>query len=255
MQHATDSAPTAGCLATGHKASVNMISVDLYEEDVSTILEDAMTCGKAGGVISSVPILHATPAAFVTHSNSRSNAFQLQESFKVVNPTYAAGTCATSTQPSEAHKKSMLPGGPLASSWTFLYQGKDNATAANFYDPIQSLDPDDGKHVLVCFGGQYTASKEANMPFRGLDSSYSNRFCSAGTEVKNAAGNVTGVKPTTKLCNHYSAAEVAQIPKMAKNVEEGLKFLAKDNDGFFLMFEQGDVSFALKFDDVLPHDP
>jgi alkaline phosphatase len=247
MQHATDSAPTAGCLATGHKASVNMLSVDLYEEDVSTLVEDAMMCGKAGGVVTSVPLLHATPAAFVTHSNSRANFFQLQKSFEAVNPTYAAGTCATGTQPSEAHKKSMLPGGPLASAWTFLYQGKDNATAANFYDPIQNLDPDDGKHVMVCFGGQYTKSNQPNMPYRGLDSTYTNRWCSSGADVKNAAGNVTGVKATTNstLCNHYSPAEVAQIPKMAKTVEEALKFLAKDNDGFFVMYEQGDVSFFL----------
>jgi len=245
MQHATDSAPTAGCLATGIKASVNMVSVDLYEEKVSTIIEDAMTCGKAGGVVTSVPILHATPAAFVSHSNNRNNAFQLQESFKAVNPTFASGTCATSLQPSVAHRNSMLPGGSLSSQWTFLYQGKDNATAANFYDPIQNLDPDDDKHVLVCFAGQYTkTSREGNLPYRGLDSSYSQRYCSRGSEVKDANGVATRVNVTTSstLCNHYSPEEVAQIPKMAKNVEEAVKFLAKDKDGFFLMYEQGDVS-------------
>lgn len=48
MQHATDSASTAGTLATGVKAAASMISVDLYEEIASTLVEDAMYCGKAG---------------------------------------------------------------------------------------------------------------------------------------------------------------------------------------------------------------
>ena len=84
MRHATDSASTAGALATGHKAAVNMMSVNLYEEDLSTIVEDAMKCGKAAGVVSSVPVLHATPGSFVVHSNYRKNGEQMQKSFEKV---------------------------------------------------------------------------------------------------------------------------------------------------------------------------
>ena len=85
MRHATDSASTAGSYATGHKAAVNMMSVNLYEEDMSTIVEDAMKCGKAAGVVSSVPVLHATPGSFVVHSNYRKNGEQMQKSFENVS--------------------------------------------------------------------------------------------------------------------------------------------------------------------------
>jgi alkaline phosphatase len=242
MQHATDSASTAGCMATGHKSAVGMLSVNLYEEDASTIVEDAMMCGKAGGVVTSVPVLHATPAAFVSHSNNRKNAAQLKASFKDVNPTLTMGACNGGTQPSEAHKESMLDGGALSSSWTFLYQGKGNATADNFYDSIQDLDPDEEQHLLVCLGGQYSESKESNLPFRGLDSTYDNRWCGDAEQVKDIDDKLTGYLPNSKLCDHYSAAEVAEIPSMAKNVAEAIKFLGKDDDGFFMMYEQGDVS-------------
>lgn len=90
MQHYTDSANTAGCLATGHKAAAGMLSVDLYEESVSTLVEDAMFCSKAGGVVSSVPIFHATPGAFITHSNSRGAFDTLRRNFLAVNPTLAS---------------------------------------------------------------------------------------------------------------------------------------------------------------------
>jgi alkaline phosphatase len=121
-------------MATGHKSAVNMMSVNLYEEDVSTLVEDAMMCGKAGGVITSVPVLHATPGAFVTHSNNRRNGGQLQASFADVNPTFASGACQSSYQPSDEMKAAMMKGGSLSSQWTFLYQGMEGSDADNFYD-------------------------------------------------------------------------------------------------------------------------
>ncbi len=243
MRHATDSASTAGALATGHKAAVNMMSVNLYEEDLSTIVEDAMKCGKAAGVISSVPVLHATPGSFVVHSNYRKNGPQMQRSFENVNPTYAAGGCASRYQPSEAHKDKMREGGSLSHQWTLIEQSPD-IPAADFYKPLEGLDPNDDQHVMVCFGGGYTESGQSNAPYRGLDSSYTNRYCSSGSVDEDADGNPTGVTPTTsdELCNHYSPEEVAQLPTMAEHVKQAVEYLGKDDDGFFLMYEQGDVS-------------
>ena len=123
MRHATDSANTAGSYATGVKASVNMMSVDLYEEDVSTIIEDAMKCGKAGGVVSSVPLLHATPGAFIVHSNNRNNGTQMRRSLEFVNPTYVSGACAGSSyHPGESFLDKMRPGGSLSNQWTLIEQ-------------------------------------------------------------------------------------------------------------------------------------
>ena len=107
------------------------MSVDLYEESVSTIVEDAVMCGKGGGVVSSVPVLHATPAAFVTHSNYRKNGPQMQRTFKKINPTWAAGGCASRYQPSDEHKDEMTDG-PLQSQWTFIAQDANTTGAVSF---------------------------------------------------------------------------------------------------------------------------
>ena len=69
--HGSDSANTATAMATGFKVGNNQMSTDLYENDVPTLVEEAMKCGKAAGVMSSVPTLHATPGAFITHSATR----------------------------------------------------------------------------------------------------------------------------------------------------------------------------------------
>lgn len=103
------------------QSSVNMLSVDLYEEKRSTIVEDATMCGKAGGVVSSVPVLHATPGAFITHSNNRNNGPQMQRNLRVSNPSYVSGTCSSFYQPSQESKMAMS-NGSLSEQWTFLSQ-------------------------------------------------------------------------------------------------------------------------------------
>jgi alkaline phosphatase len=103
---------------------------------------------------------------------------------------------------------------------------------------------------MVCFGGSYTASGEQNAPYRGLDSSYTNRWCSGGEVESDSHGTPKGVKATTsdELCDHYSPDEVAQLPTMAEHVKAAVEFLGKDDDGFFLMYEQGDIDWAAHAD-------
>ena len=124
MQHATDSANTAGSLATGHKAAVNMMSQTLYEEDVSTLVEDAMMCGKSGGVVTSVPVFHATPGAFIIHTNDRNNRDALRRSFERVNPTFVSGACGGDYYPYPETLESMRTGA-RASQWILLEQSED----------------------------------------------------------------------------------------------------------------------------------
>jgi alkaline phosphatase len=244
MQHATDSASTAGTMATGHKAAVNMMSQTLFEEDVSTLVEDAMMCGMAGGVVSSVPMFHATPGAFVIHTNYRSDRDSLRRSFERVNPTLTSGVCGSSYYPFPETLQSMR-NGTLSSSWTFLEQSED-ILAEEFYnrEEFTSLDPDQGDHLLVCLGGDFTASGEDNLPFRGVDSNYANRWCSAGEAILDVDEMPQGYQVTTpeELCNHYEDNEIRHIPHIKDNVKASLDFLGKDDDGFFLMYEQGDVS-------------
>jgi len=169
----------------------------------------------------------------------------MQRSMRTTNPTIVVGGCASRYQPSDDFKAAMRDGGSLESQWNILEQSPD-VLAENFYDSIQNLDPDDDQHVLACFGGDYTESGEYNLPYRGLNSDNSNRYCSSGDVETDENGVATGVNVTTndELCHHYSAEERTQIPVMANNVKETINFLGKDDQGFFLMYEQGDIDWA-----------
>jgi len=70
-----DSANTASTLYGGIKTYNGAISVDVHEDAFESILTEAKALGKSGGVVTSVPITHATPAAAVANVNSR-NKYQ-----------------------------------------------------------------------------------------------------------------------------------------------------------------------------------
>jgi alkaline phosphatase len=70
-----DSANTASTLYGGIKTYNGAISVDIHEHGFESILTEAKSLGKSGGVVTSVPITHATPAAAVANVNSR-NKYQ-----------------------------------------------------------------------------------------------------------------------------------------------------------------------------------
>lgn len=67
-----DSACSATQLATGVASGSEMIGLDENGNKVQTILEKAKAQGKATGLVSDTRITHATPAAFAAHQSHRS---------------------------------------------------------------------------------------------------------------------------------------------------------------------------------------
>lgn len=69
----TDSAAAATALASGTKTFNNAINWSNDGEPLKNIGEYAVESGRALGVVSSVPISHATPAGFLAHNVSRND--------------------------------------------------------------------------------------------------------------------------------------------------------------------------------------
>jgi len=63
----TDSAPAATAMASGVKTNNNVIGLDHKYLQVETVCETAKKFNKSVGIITTVPIPHATPAAFLAH--------------------------------------------------------------------------------------------------------------------------------------------------------------------------------------------
>ncbi|MFW5870847.1 MAG: alkaline phosphatase, partial [Candidatus Sumerlaeota bacterium] len=70
---ATDSAAAGTVMATGRKTYRGAIGVDRNKQRLVNVVEWAETKGKSTGIVSSVQLSHATPAAFVAHNEKRHN--------------------------------------------------------------------------------------------------------------------------------------------------------------------------------------
>lgn len=257
VRHSTDSASTAGSLSTGVKTFTGAFGVDIYERPVRTIVEDARHCGKAAGTVTSVPMLHATPAAFLTHSNHRKNGPQMQRTMMdTVNPTLAIGGCASR----------YWPGGKLGSEHNIDYQAKikagyygkwtvlgnkDGQTAEEALAPMANLDPDNGDKVMGCFPD---GSVTDNMPYRGVDSTFSHTVLLDQESIKDKDGQTIKIQQKNTMGHKYTAEQLATIPKMSDIVKNSIEFLGKSDTGFFMLFEQGDIDWAAHYnhmDDML----
>jgi len=69
----TDSAAAGTTIATGYKTNNGYIAVSPELAPLETILEFAQTLNKSTGVVSTCRIVDATPASFMTHTESRYN--------------------------------------------------------------------------------------------------------------------------------------------------------------------------------------
>ena len=77
----TDSAASATALASGVKSYNGAIGVDKNKKPVTSILQRAKQLGMRTGVAVTSQIVHATPASYVAHNESRQNYNELADSY------------------------------------------------------------------------------------------------------------------------------------------------------------------------------
>ncbi|MDR1742256.1 MAG: alkaline phosphatase [Dysgonamonadaceae bacterium] len=75
----TDSAASGTALATGTKTNNGFLGITPDNEPLETIAEKAKKAGKKVGIASTVPVNHATPAAFYGHQKDRSMYYEISQ--------------------------------------------------------------------------------------------------------------------------------------------------------------------------------
>ncbi len=153
-----DSASTASSIATGHKTHSGSISVgeDLVTE-YATMAEQAKDKGMKVGIVSSVTINHATPAAFYAHNYSRDNYYAIGQDLVESGFDYFAGG-AVNKHDNKGTETSIYT---LAEQAGYTVVNGDQAAA-------EKLTAADGKILLTaedCNGGAlpYEVDRKANM--------------------------------------------------------------------------------------------
>ncbi|NVJ49846.1 MAG: alkaline phosphatase [Gammaproteobacteria bacterium] len=77
----TDSAASATAYSTGQRTFNGAIAVDIEQQPLPTILEQAKRRGMKVGLVATSQIVHATPAAFIAHVPSRRQYNEIADAF------------------------------------------------------------------------------------------------------------------------------------------------------------------------------
>ena len=135
-----DSASTATSISTGHKTYSGTINMDeKMETSYETIAEKLKKqLGYKVGILSSVNLNHATPAAFYAHQASRNNYYEIGEEIIASDFDYFAGGGLKKTTGAEGDKKDLYE---LASEAGYKVV-KTQAEA-------EALTAEDGKTIVI----------------------------------------------------------------------------------------------------------
>ncbi|MBE9181522.1 alkaline phosphatase [Oculatella sp. LEGE 06141] len=274
-----DSANTATTLYTGVKSYNNAVGVDIFEQPLETILTSANELGKSTGLVSSVPIDHATPAAAAANVNRRGKydgEFPgldniLQQELRVYQPTVLLGgghplsTVAEAALPDGVEPDftyitettyNELSNNPNSNiyGYSFLERGPD--AASTLLETASEIDPEAGERLLGLYGAR---GQNGNLPVSSANGDYDfaglDQFSLFTSTSGDAADQIPEPDTDRPLApgetdEQFIATERDENPTLTDLTTAALDVLEDDPDGFWLMVEGGDIDWSLHDDNL-----
>lgn len=243
----TDSAASATSMFSGIKTFNGAVNFAADGTQVESLARKLQADGNGNykiGIVTSVPVSHATPGAAYANNVTRKDYQDIARDLVGL--------------PSSSHRHDPLPGVDvlIGGGWGEGTKS-DRSQGDNFLTGNQYFHQDDLRKVDIENGGKYVvaqrtegrpgrdtlmeAAKKAaddgsrllgffgvkggHLPFQTADGNYDPTFDVQGTE-------------------RYSKADVTENPTLADMTEAALTVLEKSRDGFWLLVEAGDVDWA-----------
>jgi alkaline phosphatase len=263
-----DSANTATTLYSGVKSYNNAIGVDIYERPLTTILKTAANLGKSTGLVTSVPIDHATPGAAAANVNRRSKYDVdspdatpldniLQQELRIYQPTVLLGGGHPLSNVKQPLAKEIEPNHTYISAatyqelttkpnnniykYTFLERGAN--AAKKLAQTAAQIDPNRGQRLLGIYGAR---GQTGNLPVSSANRDYGTTGLDMGKlhssrGLKPAIERPLAVGETNA---QFIQREWNENPTLSDLATAALTVLNKDPDGFWLMIEGGDIDWS-----------
>lgn len=245
----TDSASAATSMMAGIKTYNNAIGVDHTGEQVISIAHVAQRLGYKVGVVSSVPISHATPAAAYAHNVSRNDYQDLTRDLlglpSISHPkplpgldVVVGGGYGTERKEDSGQGENFVSGNAyLADSDRDLaVRSKKNPEGAYLLATRQQNV--DGGENLKAVAKQAASKGLRLLGFFGADDN------GGHLPYATADGDYRPVQGRSNTRETYTEAEVLENPTLEEMTEAALEVLQTGDKGFWLMVEAGDVDWA-----------
>lgn len=209
-----DSASTATAISTGKKTDYGNIawaSGDREGGQLRLLSEVLRESGWATGLVTTVPISHATPAGFFAHNVSRSNYLEIGREILL-----------------ESRPEVVIGGGVGPSRGGFVDSADlDQALLSQRWVGVERVPGQDGGAALQ------EAARRAIREEKGLIGIFGGR-----------EGNFESPVPSHTPGAPSLALGSIENPTLSDASLAALEVLSQDPDGFFLLVEQGDIDWA-----------
>lgn len=252
----TDSSASATSMTAGIKTYNEAINVTADGKQVETIAHQLQKQGWSVGVVTSVPISHATPACAYAHNVDRDDYQDLSRDLLGL--------------PSISHPKQPLPGVDLllGGGWGELKE-TDGPQGKNFVPGNRYLTDADRTAINVQHGGKYTVAertrgaagklvlhdaasaaiknktrlfgffgvKNGHLPFRTANGDYTPTI-SIAKRTTNPDDIAAGKAEV------YTPEDLRENPTLPEYTATALRYLHAQGKPFWLMVESGDVDWG-----------
>lgn len=223
---ATDSAASATAMFTGQKVETKAVSFRAYNDEnkpLTTIAEIFRDKNKGSiGIITTVPFNHATPAALITHSATRNNYFT------PVNTKEGIANQMIGFTP-----QVLIGGGHPAynKGW-----GLKKYLSDELYNSIKK----NKEYIFIERKKNINASESIKKAANQAIVNNKKLFALFGTKK----GHFNSFKPLYKDGTPIIKRNTKENPYLKDCVLAALNVLSQNNNGFFLLAEQGDIDWA-----------
>lgn len=213
-----DSACSATQLAIGEKAPAEVVGLDAKGNPQETLLEKAKRLGKSTGLVSDTRLTHATPAAFASHQPHRSLENDIAEEMLSIGPDVMLSGGLRHWIPQEVNNKGREYRDLRAKIGKTIKLKSKRKDSKNLLATAKKL-------------GYQLAFTKSQLQSTSDDGKLLGLFSSSGMN--------DGIK-NTKLLNNSKRVQ----PTLKEMTMKALDILSKDEDGFFLMIEGGQIDWA-----------
>ncbi len=219
-----DSAASATQFSSGKKSGSEMIGVDFNGDATISMLEMAQQQGKAVGLITDTRITHATPAAYAAHQKHRKYENEIAEEMLAHNVDVMLAGGIRHWIPKSANDKD----GEINKQLSAMTKGNIR---------IKSKRKDD-KNLLAM-------AKE-----QGYDLSFDQQSLKTSQSNK-----ILGLYSYSAMLDGITNSQTKDDPKriqptLTEMTDKALATLEKNDDGFFLMVEGGQIDWAAHDNDT-----
>lgn len=233
----TDSGAAGTALSAGKKTYNGSIGIGIYGDTLIHMSRVAKTLGKAIGVVSSVPLSHATPASFVAHNENRNNYAEIARYMFFHTQTdviMAAGNPDFNDDGELAEMDPRYVGGREV--WEML-KANDNNTVFDTSEGTYRVQDADGDGepdpwTVIQTREEFQQMASGTQPSRvlGVPQTYAT--------LQQGRAQVEGHTMPFETPMNEDVATLEEMTRAAINV------LSQNPEGFFVMVEGGAVDWA-----------